>query len=104
MLLHIFLYFLQILHFINEMIPSVFAGAAEFYSPECGDMNPVCACDEAGLAEPGLEPTDLNAGGLWDATPAAEQLGKPFSQPADTRNWASGESSEGAWSNRKATA
>lgn len=59
-------------------------------------MNAECACCAAGLAEPGLEPIDLKPGGLWDATLDPEELGKPFSQPADTRNWASGESSDGA--------
>lgn len=57
-----------------------------FCSPVCGDMNAVCACGAAGLAEPGLEPRDLKAGGLWDAMPGPEELGKPFSQPADIRN------------------
>lgn len=59
-------------------------------------MNVVCACGAAGLAEPGLELRDLKPGGLCDAMPDPEELGKPFSQPADTRNWASGERSDGA--------
>lgn len=60
-------------------------------------MNAVCACGTAGLAAPGLQPRDLKPEGLWDAMPDPEELGKPFSQPADTRNWASGERSDGAW-------
>ena len=55
----------------------------------------MCACDAAGLAEPGLELRGLKLGDLWEAMLDAEELGKPFSQPADTKNCASGESSEG---------
>ena len=59
-------------------------------------MNAVCACGAAGLAEPGLELRGLKPGGLCDAVLDPEEFGKPFSQPADTRNWASGERSDGA--------
>lgn len=64
-------------------------------------MNAVCACGAAGLAELGLELMDLKTGGLWEAMLDPEELGKPFSQPADTRNWASGESSDGPWRKNK---
>lgn len=59
-------------------------------------MNAVCAWVAAGLAEPGLELRDLKAGGLGDAMLDPLELGKPFSQPADTRNCVSGERSDGA--------
>lgn len=52
-------------------------------------MKAVCG-GAAGLAEPGLELSDLKAGGLWGGTLAPLVLGNPFSQPADTRNWVSG--------------
>lgn len=65
-------------------------------SPECGDMNEVCACGAAGLVEPGLALRDLKPGCLWEATPDPEELGKLLSQPADTKNWASGDSRDGA--------
>lgn len=71
--------------------------SSQSFSPECGDMNAVCACGAAGLAELGLELRDLNPWGLWDAMLDPEELGKPFSQPAETKNWASGERSEGVW-------
>lgn len=58
-------------------------------------MNAVCACGAAGLAEPCLDVRGLKPGGLWDAMLDPEELGKLFSQPADTRNWASGERSDG---------
>lgn len=58
-------------------------------------MNAVCAWGAAGLAELDLEFRDLKLGGLWEAMPDPDELGKPFSQPADTRNCASGESREG---------
>lgn len=73
----------------------MFHTVGEFCSPECGDMNAVCACGAAGPADPGLELRDLKPGGLCDAMLDPEELGKPFSQPADTRNWASGERSDG---------
>lgn len=50
----------------------------------------------AGLAEPGLWPRGLKAGDLWELRLGLDELGYPFSQPAVTRNWASGESREGA--------
>lgn len=65
-------------------------------SPECGDMNAVCACAGAGLAEPGREWMGLKPGGRCEAMLGPDGLGKPFSQPADTRNWASGGSRDGA--------
>lgn len=68
---------------------------AEFGSPVCGDMK--AECGAAGLAEPVREPRALNPEGLWGPMLDAEKLETPFSQPADTRNWASGESSDGAW-------
>lgn len=58
-------------------------------------MNAVCAWGAAGLAELDLEFRDLKLGGLWEVMPEPDELGKPFSQPADTRNCASGESREG---------
>lgn len=54
-----------------------------------------CACGAAGLAELDLEFRDLKPAGLWEAMLDPEELGKPFSQPADTRNCASGDSREG---------
>ena len=66
-------------------------------SPECGDMKAGCVCVPAGPAEPGLHgPSALKAGGLWDVMLGLEELGKLFSQPADTRNCASGVRSDGA--------
>ena len=56
----------------------------------------MCECGVAGLAEPGLQLRGLKAGDLWEAMLDAE-LGKLFSQPAETRNCASGGSSEGPW-------
>lgn len=62
--------------------------------PECGDMKAPCVCGPAGLTEPDLEPRGLKPVGLWAAI--LEELGRPLSQPDDTRNWASGVSSDGA--------
>lgn len=53
-------------------------------------------CGAEGLAELGLELSVLKPVGLWEAVLDPDELGKPFSQPADTRNWVSGDSSEGA--------
>lgn len=59
-------------------------------------MNAAWGCGAAGLAEAGLELRDLKAGGLGEAMLDPLELGKLFSQPADTRNWVSGERSDGA--------
>lgn len=59
-------------------------------------MKAAWQCGPAGLAEPGLGPRGLKAGGLWELWLGLEELGYPFSQPVDTRNWASGECKEGA--------
>lgn len=82
---------------IIKIIVDIFRAVGPVYSPECGDMNAADACGAAGPAEPGLPLKDLKAGGLWDAMLDPPELGKLFSQPADTRNWASGERSDGAW-------
>lgn len=74
---------------VKSMIPLF----SQFCSPECGDMNALCACGAAELTEPGLELRDLKPGGLRDAMLDPLGLGKPFS---DTRNWVSGERSDGA--------
>jgi len=64
-------------------------------SPECGDMKAVWASGAAGpLAA--LELRDLKPAGRGAAGTGPEELGKPFSQPEDTRNWASGERRAGA--------
>lgn len=50
----------------------------------------------AGLMEPGLEPSGLKPAALWGATLEPPQFWTPFSPPVDTRNWVSGERSDGA--------
>lgn len=59
-------------------------------------MKALWVCGPEGLAEPGLELKVLKPGGLCEAMLEPEELGNPFSQPADTRKGASGESRDGA--------
>lgn len=79
----------QQLKCVRSMVPLF----SQFCSPECGDMNALCACGAEELTELGLELRDLKAGGPRDAILDPLELGKPFS---DTRNWVSGVRSDGA--------